>query len=123
MPRYFFSVVLNGQSTVDGEGQRFPDDSAARAHACHIAMLLADRCHDRMNSFVAVSGLDGRLAFKVPFQALGSQDLRPVTVRPERSFQKATRPAKGSVPARLRAFALPSGSASMARRNAMASSR
>ncbi|WP_262265754.1 DUF6894 family protein [Microvirga yunnanensis] len=73
MPRYFFNVVLNGQPTVDPEGQRFRDEGAARAHARHLTMLLADRCYDPMHSFVAVSGLDGRLAFKVPFRESGSQ--------------------------------------------------
>ncbi|WP_371682010.1 hypothetical protein [Microvirga sp. 17 mud 1-3] len=68
MPKYFFNVVLNGHSTVDGLGQQFPDDGAARAHAHHLTILLADRCRDPANSFVAVSGLDGRLAFKVPFR-------------------------------------------------------
>ena len=67
MSKYFFNVVLNGQPTVDGKGRHFADDSVARAHACHLAMLLADRCRDPINSFVAVSRLDGRLAFKVPF--------------------------------------------------------
>ena len=73
MPRYFFNIVLNGQPTVDGEGQCFPDQNAARAHARHITMLLADRRQDPIDSFVAVSGLGGRLAFKVPFEASGSQ--------------------------------------------------
>jgi hypothetical protein len=67
MPKYFFNVVLNGQPTVDGQGQNFSDESAARAHACYLTVLLADRCRDSTNSFVAVSGLDGRLVFKVPF--------------------------------------------------------
>ncbi|WP_414473897.1 DUF6894 family protein [Microvirga sp. M2] len=68
MPRYFFNVVLDGRPTVDGEGRNLEDDGAARAHARHLTVLLADRCHDPINSFVAVSGLDGHLAFKVPFQ-------------------------------------------------------
>lgn len=68
MPKYFFNVVLNGQPTVDGQGQHFPDESAARAHAHHLTVLLADRWHDPTNSFVAVCGLDGRLAFRVPFR-------------------------------------------------------
>jgi hypothetical protein len=68
MPKYFFNVVLNGQSTVDGFGQDFLDEGSARAHARHLIVLLADRCHDPKNSFVAVSGRDGRLAFKVPFR-------------------------------------------------------
>lgn len=67
MSKYFFNVVLNGQPTVDGKGRHFVDDSVARAHACHLAMLLADCCQGPINSFVAVSRLDGRLAFKVPF--------------------------------------------------------
>jgi hypothetical protein len=58
MPKYFFNVVLNGQPTVDGKGWHFPDDSAARVHARHLAVLLADRCQDPVNSFVAVSRLD-----------------------------------------------------------------
>lgn len=68
MPKYFFNIVLDGQSTVDGLGQVFPDESAARAHAGHITLLLADRCRDPMNSFVAVSGMDGCLVFKVTFR-------------------------------------------------------
>ncbi|WP_262298268.1 DUF6894 family protein [Microvirga sesbaniae] len=72
MSKYFFNVVLNGQPTVDGTGLHFPDDSAARVHAHHLTMLLADRCQDPVNSFIAVSRLDGRLAFKVPFRQTGS---------------------------------------------------
>jgi hypothetical protein len=68
MPKYFFNIVLDGQPTVDGLGQIFPDEGAARAHARHLTLLLADRCRDQMNSFVAVSGMDGRLVFKVAFQ-------------------------------------------------------
>ena len=71
MSKYFFNVVLNGQPTVDGKGRYFADDSAARAHARRLAMLRADRCQDPINSFVAVSKLDGRLAFKVPFRETG----------------------------------------------------
>ena len=68
MPKYFFNIVLDGQSTLDGLGQFLSDDDAARAHARHLTMLLAARCRDPMNSFVAVSGMDGRLVFKVAFQ-------------------------------------------------------
>ena len=73
MPKYFFNVVLDGQPTVDGLGQHFPDDGAARAHARHLTVLLADRCRDPSNSFVAVSGLDGCLVFKVTFQPFEPQ--------------------------------------------------
>jgi hypothetical protein len=73
MPKFFFNVVLNGQPTVDGLGQNFPDEGAARAHARHLTVLLADCCRDPTNSFVAVSGLDGRLAFTVAFRSSGPQ--------------------------------------------------
>jgi hypothetical protein len=73
MPKYFFNVVLDGWPTVDGDGRNLADEGAARAHARHLTILLSDCCHDPINSFVAVSGLDGRLAFMVPFQASGSQ--------------------------------------------------
>ncbi|WP_407667356.1 DUF6894 family protein [Microvirga lotononidis] len=68
MPKYFFNIVLDGQSTLDGLGQMFSEENAARAHARHLTLLLADRCRDPMHSFVAVSGTDGRLVFKVAFQ-------------------------------------------------------
>ncbi|MBA1158810.1 DUF6894 family protein [Microvirga mediterraneensis] len=73
MPKYFFNIVLDGQSTLDGLGQPFPDEITARAHARHLTLLLADRCRDPMNSFVAVSGMDGRLIFKVAFQPSETQ--------------------------------------------------
>ena len=73
MPKFFFNVVLNGQPTVDGLGQYLPDEGAARAHARHLTVLMADRCRDPTNSFVAVSGPDGRLAFTVAFRPSGPQ--------------------------------------------------
>ena len=70
MPKYFFNIVLDGQPTASGDGKDLPDERAARAHAHHLAVLLSDRPHDLINSFVAVSGSDSRLMFKVPFSAM-----------------------------------------------------
>ncbi|WP_410055129.1 DUF6894 family protein [Microvirga sp. Mcv34] len=68
MPKYFFNVVLNGHPTVDHHGREFRDHQEARTHAHSTAMLLVDHVRDQDSSFIAVSGEDGRLAFKIPFR-------------------------------------------------------
>jgi hypothetical protein len=67
MSRYFFNVVLNGLPSPDRHGREFDDAHAAREHAHDTAVLLEDGVRDHANSFIAVTGPDGRLAFKVPF--------------------------------------------------------
>ncbi len=67
MPKYFFNVVMNGHQSVDAHGRQFRDHHEAHRHAEYAALMLADPARDHTNSFIAVTGEDGRLAFKVPF--------------------------------------------------------
>ena len=69
MPKYFFNILLDGQPT-EGDSKDLLDERTARAHAHHLIVLLSDRPHDLINSFVAVSGSDSRLMFNVPFSTV-----------------------------------------------------
>jgi hypothetical protein len=63
----YFNVVLDGHSAADCTGRELPDDGETYHHARWILLSLLDVCRDEANSFVAVTGSDGKLVFKIPF--------------------------------------------------------